>query len=143
MATTIEVNLADTWLNGQSAANATDHLSYPFTIVTDQTKRPRTDTPESQDSSPRSKIQTSISEGDNSHGISSTPSQQEQSNQAEANSFINTRSLSSNMARSGSHTDTIGSTPIEALQMPARTNPHENGFHRFLRFCEQRENEDS
>ena len=142
MATTTYVDLADIWLNGKSAAGSTDQLSYPFAIVTDNTKRPRTDTPGSQVSSPSRKIHTSISEGDNSHGISSTPSQQEQSNQAAANYFVNTRSLSSNMARSGSHTDTIGSTPTEALQMPARTNPHKNGFCWSPRLREKRENED-
>ena len=46
------------------------------------------------------------------------------------------------MARAGAHTDTIGSTPTEALQMPERMNPHENGFRRYLRLSEQRENED-
>ena len=30
MATTKDVNLADTWLNGQSAEGARDQLSYPF-----------------------------------------------------------------------------------------------------------------
>ena len=73
MATTKDVNLADTWLNGQSAAGATDQISYLFAIVTDNTKRPRTDIPVSQDSSPSSKIHTSISKGDNLHGIISTP----------------------------------------------------------------------
>ena len=142
MATTKDVNLADTWLNGHSAACAMDQLSNTFEIVTDHTKRPRMDTPRSQDSSPSSKIHTSISEGDNSHGISSTHSQQEKSNQAEANYFVNTRSWSSNMARAGSHTDTIGSTQTETLQIPARMNPHDNGFCRSPCLREQRKNED-
>ena len=72
MATTKVVNLADTWLNGQSAAGATYQISDPFSIVTDHRKRPRTDTPGSQDYSPSKKIHTSIYEEDNSHGISST-----------------------------------------------------------------------
>ena len=35
MSTTTDVDLADTWLNGQSAAGATDQISDPFAIVTD------------------------------------------------------------------------------------------------------------
>ena len=46
------------------------------------------------------------------------------------------------MARNGAHTDTIGSTPTEALQMPARTNSHENGLRQSARLHEQRKNED-
>ena len=76
MATTTDVDLADTWLNGQSTAGATDQLSDPFGILTGHTKRPRTDTPGSQDSSPSSNIHTSISDGDKSHVMISTPSQQ-------------------------------------------------------------------
>ena len=45
MATTTDVELADTWLNGQSAEGATDQISDPFAIVTDHAKRPQTDTP--------------------------------------------------------------------------------------------------
>ena len=45
------------------------------------------------------------------------------------------------MDKAGAHTATIGSTPTEALQMPARMNPHENGFCRSLRLHEQREDE--
>ena len=45
MAITKYVNLEDTWLNGQSASCTKDQLSDPFVIVTDHTKRPRTDTP--------------------------------------------------------------------------------------------------
>ena len=93
MDTTTDVDLADTWLNGQSAAGATDQISDPFAIVTDHAKRPRTDTPGSQLSTPSNNIHTSNSEGDNSHGISSGTSQQEQSNQAAANYFANTRSF--------------------------------------------------
>ena len=47
------------------------------------------------------------------------------------------------MARAEYHTVTIGSTPTEALQMPARMNPHENGIFQSLSLLEQRENEDS
>ena len=141
MATTTNVDLDDTWLNGQSAAGATDQISDPFAIVTDHAKRPRTDTPGSQLSTPSNNIHTSNSEGENSHGISSGPSQQEQSNQAAANSFANTRSLSNNQPRAGSHIDTIGSDPAEALQMPVRMNPHENGLRRSPRLREQKENE--
>ena len=142
VATTKDVDLADTWLNGQSAAGATDQLSDPFEIVTDHKKRPRTDTPGYQDSSPTSNIHTSISEGDNLHRISFTSSQQEKSNQSAANYFVNDRSWSSNRARDGAHTDTIGSTSTEALQMPARMNPHENGLCRYPHLREQRKNGD-
>ena len=45
MATTEDVSLADTWLNGQSAEGATDQLSDPFTIVTGHTKPPQMNTP--------------------------------------------------------------------------------------------------
>ena len=63
MATTTDVDLVDTWLNGQSAAGATDEISDPFAIVTDHAKRPRTDTPGSQLSIPSNNIHTSNSEG--------------------------------------------------------------------------------
>ena len=67
-----DVYLEETWLNDTSAAGATDQLSDPFSIVTDHMKRPRTDTPGSQDSSPSSNIHTSISDGDKSHVMIST-----------------------------------------------------------------------
>ena len=141
MATTTDVDLADTWLNGQSAAGATDQISDPFAIVTDHAKRPQTDTPGSKLSNPSNNIHTSNSEGDTSHGISSRPSQQEQSNQEAANSFANTRSLSNNQPRAGAHIDTIGPDPAESLQMPVRMNPHENGLRRSPRLREQKEND--
>ena len=85
MATTKEVNLADTLLNGKSAEGATDHISNSFAIVTDHTKRPRTNTPGYP--SPSKSIHTLNSLGDNSHGISSLSSQHEQVNQSAANSL--------------------------------------------------------
>ena len=139
MATTTDVDLADTWLNGQSSAGATDQISDPFAIVTDHAKLPRTDTPGSKLSTLSNNIHTSNSEGDNLHGIISRPSQQEQSNQAAANSFANTRSLSNNQPRAGSYIDTIGPDPAEALQMPVRITPHENGLRRSPRLREQKE----
>ena len=45
MATTKDVNLADTRLNIQSTEGATDQLSDPSEIVTDNKKRTRTNTP--------------------------------------------------------------------------------------------------
>ena len=138
MATTTDVDLADTWLNGQSAAGATDQISDPFAIVTDNAKRPRTDTPGSKLSTLSNNIHTSNSEGYNSNGISSGPSKQEQSNQAAANSFANTISFSNNQPRAGAHIDTIGPDPAEALQIPVRMNPHENGLCRSPRFREQK-----
>ena len=69
ISTTKYINLADIWLNGQSAEGATDQLSYPFAIVTNHKKRPWTNTPGSP--SPSKVIHNSNSEGDNLHGISS------------------------------------------------------------------------
>ena len=45
VATTKDVNLVENWLNGQSAARATDQLSDPFAILIDHTKRQKMDTP--------------------------------------------------------------------------------------------------
>ena len=61
MATTKDVNLAKTWLNSQYEVVATDQLSDPFTIVTDNTKCRKTYTQGS--SSLINNIHTSISEG--------------------------------------------------------------------------------
>ena len=71
MATTTDIDLADTWLIGQSAAGATDQISDPFVIVTNHAKRPRTDIPGSQLSTSSNNIHTSNFEGENLHRISS------------------------------------------------------------------------
>ena len=63
MSTTKYVNLADTWLNGQSIEGDTYHISDLFAIVTDHTKRPQTNTPGSP--SPRKIIHTPNSDVDN------------------------------------------------------------------------------
>ena len=145
MATTKDVNLEDTWFNGQFAEVATDQLSDPFAIVTDHTKRPRKNTPVSP--SPSKIIHTSNSEGYNSHGMSSLSSKNEQVNQAATNPFASVGSSSSNKVRAGAHTNIFGSNPtfasrnhdseVEALKIPARLNPHENGMRRSPRLREQ------
>ena len=136
MAKTKDVNLADTWLNGQSTVNATDQISDTFVIVTDHTKRQKTDTPGS--SPPSINIHTSNSEGDNSPGNSSPTSHHKQINDAAANLFVSVGSFYSNAERTGPHTDIFGSNPtftfktrdseVEAFQMLTRFNPHENGL---------------
>ena len=128
---TKDVILAETWFNGQSAVVATDQLSDPFLIVTDHTKRQKTDTPGS--SSPSSNIYTSNSERYKLPGNSSAPSQHKQTNNA-ADNFSSVGSSSSNLSRAGSHTNTFGSNPMfasknndsefEAFKMPESLNPH-------------------
>ena len=112
IATTRDVSLADTWLNGKSVEVAMDKLLDPFAIVTDHTKRPRTNYPGSP--SPNKSIHTSNSKGDDSHGITSLSSQHEQVNQAAENSFASVGSSSSNKAVDRSHTDIFGSNPMFA-----------------------------
>ena len=83
MSTTKHINLADTWLNGQSAVGATDQLSDPFAMVNDHIKRRKTDTPGYY--SPSSNINISDSEGDNYPGNISSHSQHKHMNNAADN----------------------------------------------------------
>ena len=145
MPTTKDVNLSDTWLNGQSTEGATNLILHPFTILGDHIKLPWRNTPGSPSSS--KSIHNSNSEEDNLHGISLQYSQNEQVNQAAANSFESVGSWSSDKSRAGAHTDIFGSNPtfaskthdseVEALKILARLNLHENGLRRSPRLCEQ------
>ena len=76
-----------------------------------------------------------VSEGD---GIANRtpPSQMDRLSEAAANSFENSGRMS-NSGRAGVRTDTFDSNPTqqnehdtEALKMPKRLNPHENGLRR-------------
>ena len=86
------------------------------------------------------------------NGISSLYSQHEQVNQATANLFASVGISSSNKARSESHTNIFDSnltfasktydSEVEALQIPARLNTHENELHWSPCLREQWGNED-
>ena len=112
MATSNDVNLAGTWLNGQYAVDAMDQISDPFAIVTDHTKHRKTDT--RGYSSMSSNIHTSDSEGDNSPGNSSPPSQHNKMNDVAANSFASIGNLFSNVTRAVVHTNNFDSNPTFA-----------------------------
>ena len=73
MATSQDVNLADTWLRVQSNEEASDPLSDPFAIVTDRHKHQKTNTYGS--ASANKDIPVSVSEGYKSHEASSPTSQ--------------------------------------------------------------------
>ena len=147
MATVKDVNLVEICLNGKSAVGAADQLSDTFAIGTGHTERRKKDTPGY--SSPSSNINTSNSEGDNSPGNSSPTSQHNKMNNAAATSFSSVGSFSSNMARSGAHTNILGSNPtfasknhdseVEDLQIPERLNPQQNGLCWYPCLLEQRE----
>ena len=85
MATSQDVNLAYTWLQGQSNKGELDPLSDPFAIVTDNHKRQKIIT--SGSASANKDIPISVSERDNYHESSSPTSHP--INQSAANSFSN------------------------------------------------------
>ena len=63
VATVKDVDLVDTWLQGQSDKEASDPLLNPFAIVTDHQKRQMTNT--SGSASDNKKIPISFSRGEN------------------------------------------------------------------------------
>ena len=79
MATPKDVNLAGTWLNEKSNVGASDQISDPFEIVTNQHKRQNRNTPGSTPVS--NNIPILAFEGDNQPVDSSPPSQNNQMNQ--------------------------------------------------------------
>ena len=85
MATAPDVDLADSWMQGQSNEGAPYPLSYPFGMVTDHHKRQKTNT--SGYVSANKDIPISVSEGYKLHEESSRDS--DPMNQSTANSFAN------------------------------------------------------
>ena len=73
MATSQDVNLAYTWLQGQSNKGVSDTLSDPFTIVNDHHKRQKTNTSLSE--SVNKDIPISVSKAVKLHEASSPTSQ--------------------------------------------------------------------
>ena len=114
---------------------ATDQLSYPFAVVTDHHKSPKTtnhgNLTKQNDEQPKA------SEGDHSPLL-----QSDNLNQATASSFVNTPKKSTNIGRAGVQTENFNSkltTDSDSLKIPKRLNPHKNGLRRSLRLSEQRD----
>ena len=106
MATSQDVYLSDTWLQGQSNKGESYPLSYPFDIVTDHHKCQNRNT--SGSASDNKKIPISVSEGDRSHKAISPNSQHK--NQSADNSLTNYQSKFNNI-RDGVKIDTHNSNP--------------------------------
>ena len=147
MATDQDVDLADTWLQGQSKEGLSDPLSDPFAILTDHHKRQKMNT--SGYSSDNKDIPISVSEGDKLHEVRSPTSQP--MNQSVANSFFYSQSKSNN-GRAGVQIDTYNSNPCsdpsshyfdtKSLTIPKSLNPHENVLRRSARLRESQEKEE-
>ena len=145
-ATAQDIDLADTWLQGQSNEGASDPLSYTFYIVTDHRKCQNTNT--SGSASANKDIPISVPDGDNSCEASSPTSYP--MNQSLANSFAYSQ-IKSNNVRAGVQKDTYNSNPYsdpsshdfytQSLTMPKRLNLHENGLRQCsgLRGSQERE----
>ena len=151
MATSKDVNLADTWLNDPTrSVGVKDQISHPFAVVTDHHKRKKTNTTRSSLTKPNF---ISASEG-----YSSTSYQADKLSEPAANLFgtpVSTLiSAHPRIDRAGVCTDTFGKsnptldkkshdTDKESLKMTIRQNPHDNGLRRSPRLQEQREKEDT
>ena len=149
MATPKDVNLADTWLYGQSEEGASDQLTDPFAVVVDHHDSQKATNPGQNPVSHTNPI--SLSEGDGSPGISSPLPEHDQLNHAAADSFARSRMKSRN-GRAGTEDDIFGPAPSTGnkthdssqslLLMPKRNNPHENSLRRSPRLRERREKEE-
>ena len=152
-ATAEDIELADSWISAVANAGADkDQLSYPFAIVTDPTKRQKTEAPGGSKDKPE--IQgPPVSDSEEDKTTSRTSLQYFlQTQQAAANQRV-AGSPSSNALRAGSLRDIFGSnltskpnthdSVVIAMQMPAMLNPYENGLCRSLRLIDQQEMEES
>ena len=146
MATTSDINLVDTWLNGTPEMGASDHISDPFDVVTYHHKRCKTKNPGSPTSKQNAeKPSTAASKGD-----SSPPSQSDCLSQAAANSFLYSLDQSY-IGRYEVQTDHFNFVPTNKpidddynfLHMPMIMNPHENGLRRSPHLRKQRKKEES
>ena len=106
MATSQDVYLADTLLQGQSNKGASDPLSDLFAIVTDNHKRQKMNT--SVLASANNDIPILVSKGYKLHEVNPPTSQP--MNQSEANTLANYQSKS-NKSRSGVKINTYNSNP--------------------------------
>ena len=150
-ATAEDIELADYWLSDVADVGADkDQLFDPFAIVTDPTKRQKTESPGGSKENPT--IQgppISDSEGDKT--TSGTSSQSfPQTQQAAANKRV-VGSPPSNALQAVALRDIFGSNPtskpnthdseVISMQIPARLNPYDNGLRRH-RLRDQREMEE-
>ena len=144
MATAQDVDLSDTWLQGQSKKEASETLSDPLYILTYHHKHQKTNT--SGSASAIKDIHISVSEGEKSYEAISSTSQP--MNQSADNSFANFRSKSNN-ERAGVKIYTFNSNLYsnpssqnfdrQYLIMPTMLNPHYNGLRRSTRLRELQE----
>ena len=138
-ATTIDFEMAETWLAGAPVAAASDPLSDPYAIVSDQHKRQKALT-EAQGPNPRNKSDLVSA----SEGVSSPPSQSQQEGVAAANSFATVGSVYSGRTGVSDDYTSSNSTPdrahdFDALKAPQKINLYASGLRRPKQITEQKQ----
>jgi hypothetical protein len=142
-ATTTDFEMAETWLAGAPVAAASDPLSDPYAIVSDQHKRQKALT-EAQGPNPRNKSDLVSA----SEGVSSPPSQSQQEGVAAANSFATVGSVYSGRTGVSDNYTSSNSTPdrahdFDAMKAPQKINLYESGLRRSKRIIEQNKKEEA